>query len=72
MVANGQLETPKSSIELKFEVGGIEFLENFIHSNGERDRTHNWTIVPSEKSYSFGHETGSFELPIFPDATQIS
>ena len=30
MVANGQLETPKSTIELKFEVGDIEFLEIFI------------------------------------------
>ena len=30
MVANGQLETPKSTVELKFEVGDIEFLEKFI------------------------------------------
>ena len=30
MVANGQLETPKSTIELKFEVGDIEFHETFI------------------------------------------
>ena len=30
MVANGQLETPKSTIELKFEVGDIEFHEMFI------------------------------------------
>ena len=30
MVANGQLETPKSSVELKFEVGNIEFHEVFI------------------------------------------
>ena len=30
MVANGQLETPKSSIELKIEVGDIEFHELFI------------------------------------------
>ena len=30
MVANGQLETPKSTIELKFEVGDIEFHEVFI------------------------------------------
>ena len=28
MVANGQLETPKSTVELKFEVGDIEFHEN--------------------------------------------
>ena len=27
MVANGQLETPKNTIELKFEVGDIEFHE---------------------------------------------
>ena len=30
MVANGQLETPKSTIELKFEVSDIEFYEIFI------------------------------------------
>ena len=30
MVANGQLETPKGTIELKFEVGDIEFHEIFI------------------------------------------
>ena len=30
MVANGQLETPKSTIELKFEVGDIEFHDIFI------------------------------------------
>ena len=30
MVANGQLETPKSTIELKFEVGDIEFHEIFL------------------------------------------
>ena len=29
MVANGQLETPKNTIELKFEVGDIEFYEMF-------------------------------------------
>ena len=30
MVANGQLENPKSTVELKFEVGDIEFYEIFI------------------------------------------
>ena len=30
MVANGQLETPKSTVELKFEVGRIEFHNIFI------------------------------------------
>ena len=30
MVANGQLETPKSTVELKFEVGDIEFHDIFI------------------------------------------
>ena len=30
IVANGQLETPKSTVELKFEVGDIEFYEIFI------------------------------------------
>ena len=30
LVANGDLETPKSTVELKFEVGDIEFHEFFI------------------------------------------
>ena len=30
MVANGQLQTPKSTVELKFEVGNIEFHEILI------------------------------------------
>ena len=30
VVANGQLETPKSTVELKFEFGDIEFHETFI------------------------------------------
>ena len=30
MVANGQLENPKSTVELKFEVGDIDFHEIFI------------------------------------------
>ena len=30
MVANGQLETPKSRVELKFEIGDIDFHEIFI------------------------------------------
>ena len=29
MIANGQLETPKSTVELKFEVGDIDFRELF-------------------------------------------
>ena len=30
MVANRQLETPKNTVELKFEVGDIELHESFI------------------------------------------
>ena len=30
IVANGDLETPKSTVQLKFEVGDIEFHETFI------------------------------------------
>ena len=30
MVANGDLEIPKSTVELKFEVGDIEFYDTFI------------------------------------------
>ena len=41
MVTKGQLETPKSTIELKFEVGDIEFHEIFIvmdHLTGPNNR----------------------------------
>ena len=30
MVANGLLYTPKSTVEMKFEVGDIEFHESFL------------------------------------------
>ena len=30
MVANGQLETPKNTVEIKFEVGDIEIHEKFL------------------------------------------
>ena len=66
MVANGQLETPKSTIELKLEVGDIEFHEIFIVM------TNHWTNVPSAKPYSSGHATRTFELPILLDAAQNS
>ena len=43
LVANGQLETPKSTIELKFEVGDIEPWN--LQINQEFDGTNHWTIV---------------------------
>ena len=63
MVANGQLETPKSTVELKFEVGDIEFHEIFIVME-------KLTNVPPEESYSAGHATRHSQFPIFLDATQ--
>ena len=66
MVANGQLETPKSTIELKFEVP-----RNF-HRNGTFDRTDYWTNVPSEKPYSAGHETRNTKFPALFEAAENS
>ena len=66
MVANGQLETPKSTIELNFEVGDIEFLEIFIVM--EHLTTDYWTDVPSTKSYSSVRETRNPELPVLFNA----
>ena len=53
MVANGDLETPKSSVELKFEVGDIEFHENYIVYE-EIVQPHNWTNNPSEEPHTPG------------------
>ena len=68
MVANGQLETPKNTIELKFEVGDIEFHEILVMEQG----TDHWPDVPSAKSYSAGHETRNTEFPVLFDATYNS
>ena len=56
MVANGQLETPTSTIEL----------------NGAFDRTNHRTNVLSAKSYSSGHETRDRELTVLLYAAQNS
>ena len=68
MVANAQLETPKSTVELKFEVGDIEFHEIFI----VMEKLTGPIIVPPEESYSTGHATRHTQFPIFLDATQNS
>ena len=58
-VANGQLETTKSTIELNLEVG--EF-----HSNGKPQGTDKSTIILPEKSYSPGYEARPSEVPLLP------
>ena len=68
MVANGQFEPPKFTIELNIEVGDIEFL----HRNGDSNGTNQWTTILSEKPYSPEYETKYFELPILLDAAQSS
>ena len=72
MVANGQLETPKSTIELKFEGGDIESHEFFIVMEHLSIRTDYWTNVPSEKSNSSGHETRNPQFHVLFHAAQNS
>ena len=66
LVANGQLETPKSTIELKFEVGDIEFHEIFIVLESLTGPT----IVPLKTPNSSAHEARHSSLSIFLHAPQ--
>ena len=67
MVANGDLETPKSTVELKFEVGDIEFHEIFIVME---KMSHNWTDVPAEEPHRPGHAPRYTQFPLLLDATK--
>ena len=60
MVANWQLETPKSTVELKFEVGDIDFHEIFI-----THQSFDWSFVPPTEQQHSGHETRSPEFHFF-------
>ena len=71
MVANGDSETPKSTVDLKFEVGDIEFHEIFF-SNGEIVQPHNWNNVPSEEPHSPGLAPRYPQLSLFLYATENS
>ena len=59
MVANGQLETPKSTVELKFEVGDIEF-----HCKGETNEYIDWSLVSSTKQYYIRYETRNLKFSV--------
>ena len=58
IVANGQLETTKSTIELKFEVGDLEFHEIFIVMEDLTGPIIGLMFL-QKKPYSSGHETGN-------------
>ena len=62
MVANGQLENPKSTVELKFEVGDIDFHEIFL----VMEKSANWSLVPATEQYHIRYATGSLKLPNLP------
>ena len=69
-VANGQLENPIGTVELKFEVEDIDFHEIFIVM--EKHTSLNWPLVPPTEQYHTGHATRSPKLPIFLHATENS
>ena len=54
MVASGQMETPKRTVELKFEVSDIDF-----HSHGKTYKSVNWSFVTPTEQYHTGYETRS-------------
>ena len=70
MVANGQLENPKSTVEFKFEVGDIDFHVIFIVK--EKLTSANWSLVPATEQYHIGYATGSLKLPILFHAIKNS
>ena len=62
VVANGQLETPKSTVELKFEVVGHRIPRD-IHSHANTHQSIDWPFVPSTEQHHPGHETRCPEVP---------
>ena len=72
MVANGQLQTPKSTVELKFEVGDMKFVSRNVFCNGETNESLDWSFVPTTKQYHIGHATGSLKFPVFLHAVKDS
>ena len=68
-VANGQLETSKSPVELKFEVRDIEFHKIFIVMEKLTGPHHKINVSP-KKPYSLGHASRHTQLPILLCATQ--
>ena len=71
MVANGQLENPESSVELKFEVGDIEFHEIFIVMEKLTSPLIGLSFLQREQ-FHIGHETGNFKFPILLHAIENS
>ena len=62
MVANGQLETPKSIVELKFDVGDIDLYEIFIVM--EKLVSPLIGLVPSTEQCHTKYATEGLTLPI--------
>ena len=60
MVANGQLETPKATVELNFEVGDIEFHPVMDNLTGPIIGL----LFFTKKSYSVGQETRGTKFPV--------
>ena len=63
MVANGQLETPKTTVELNFEVGDIEFHEIFIVKDKLTGPIIGFLFF-TKKSFSVGEETRDTKCPV--------
>ena len=69
MVASGQLEVPKRSFELKFEVRDIELNKSFLV---RKMLTYQRTHVPPKKLTDFRPETESTQLLVIFNADQHS
>ena len=67
-VANGDLETPKSTVELKYEVGDIEFHESFIVM--VKLSSHNRTDNLTKKPHSPRHAPRYIKLSLFFNANE--
>ena len=66
MVEKGQFETPKSTDELQFKVGVIEFHEILIVME-KTDWPNHKNVYSATKPHSFGHATRNpfQKFPIF-------
>ena len=69
MVANGQLETPKSTVELEFEVGEIDFHEIFIVMEKLTSPLIGLSFLERNNTR---HATGNLKFPILCHAIENS
>ena len=67
MVANGHLESPIGTVELKFEVADFEFRERFI-MNENIATSVDWIMLSSKKQCNISTSDKTPNIPLFVDA----